>query len=285
MVKVSIVLPTYNGETYLSQSLDSIIHQTFTDWELIIVDDGSTDSVPDIIAEYVTRDSRIRSVRNDPNMRVARSLNRGFELAEGDYFTWTSDDNRFKPDALATLVETLETRSDVDLVYADYDSIDEQGNYLNTKIKKEPDAVFTSCVVGACFLYRRAVHERLGGYNPDIHLADDYEFWVRAYVEGFRLYHIRGSYYEYRTHSANLSSGSGNIDQALAISAQLVCDYLPRVTWFSRTRKAFIYMKRFTKGKWNPAKPELFKRAMLCNPLVLLPYLHKVLIKSLGYFR
>ena len=91
--KISVVLPVYNGERYLRESLDSILAQTMGDFELIVVDDCSTDATSVILAEYAVRDSRIRIIRNAENQKLPRSLNIGFAEARGEYLTWTSDDN------------------------------------------------------------------------------------------------------------------------------------------------------------------------------------------------
>lgn len=88
---VSIVLPVYNGEKYLRESLDSILAQTMEDWELIAVDDCSKDATPQILADYAASDSRIRVMRNAENQRLPRSLNIGFAEARGEFLTWTDE--------------------------------------------------------------------------------------------------------------------------------------------------------------------------------------------------
>ena len=80
---ISIVLPVYNGEKYLRESIDSILAQTMRDWELIVVDDCSKDATPAILAEYAARDRRIRVLRNEENQRLPRSLNIGFAETRG----------------------------------------------------------------------------------------------------------------------------------------------------------------------------------------------------------
>lgn len=94
---ISIVLPIYNGEKYMKQSIDSVINQTYANWELLIVDDGSTDNTAAIAREYAEKDNRIKYYKNPQNMRLPKTLNRGFSLATGDYLTWTSDDNYYYP--------------------------------------------------------------------------------------------------------------------------------------------------------------------------------------------
>lgn len=88
MPEISIVLPTYNGEKYLKQSIESILGQTYTDWELIVVNDCSTDSTQEIIDFYRKKDTRIRTIFNYTNQKLPESLNIGFREAKGEYFTW-----------------------------------------------------------------------------------------------------------------------------------------------------------------------------------------------------
>ena len=106
---VSIVLPTYNGYRFLEKSICSILNQSHSNWELIIVDDASTDESPEIIDKYVLADKRIRSIRHETNRKIPAALNTGFTQAEGVYLTWTSDDNCYKPDALVNMVDYLES--------------------------------------------------------------------------------------------------------------------------------------------------------------------------------
>ena len=92
MPKVSIVLPTYNGSKFLSRSIESVQEQAETDWELIIVNDCSTDNTLDIAQKYAQQDKRISVITNEQNKKLPASLNVGFSRAKGKYLTWTSDD-------------------------------------------------------------------------------------------------------------------------------------------------------------------------------------------------
>ncbi|MBI4644114.1 MAG: glycosyltransferase, partial [Deltaproteobacteria bacterium] len=177
---ISIVLPVYNGSRYLAESIDSCLAQTYENWELIIVDDCSTDSTPDIIAHYVGLDRRIRSVRHEVNRKLPGALNTGFAQARGEYLTWTSDDNRFRPETLAELLAFLEAHPEVDFVYADFSLIDSQGQWLLRVTVKDPEALaYTNCV-GPCFLYRRRVREQVGDFSAAYTGVEDYEYWLRT---------------------------------------------------------------------------------------------------------
>ena len=105
--KVSIILPVYNGEKYLSLAIESILKQTYKNFELIIIDDCSSDQTHSIALKYKEKDSRVRVYRNKTNSKLPVSLNAGFHVATGELFTWTSDDNILKPETIETMVHVL----------------------------------------------------------------------------------------------------------------------------------------------------------------------------------
>lgn len=206
MPKVSIVLPVYNGERYLNQSLESIVQQSFTDWELIIIDDCSSDSTPDLIEKWECRDPRIRSYRNSSNKKLPGSLNEGFSYACGQYYTWTSDDNIFRSDALEIMVDSLERNPKIDLVYCDIDRINECGDPVaHGGFSGSPSLLYLFNVVQACFLYRSEMHHKLGGYDESLFLVEDYDFWLRAYRSS-RFIHLKEKPYYYRVHEESLTN-------------------------------------------------------------------------------
>ncbi len=202
---VSIVLPVYNGARYLPESLASVVAQTYPHWELICVDDTSTDSTPDILAEWSARDPRIRVIRHTTNKRLPGALNTGFAAARGDLLSWTSDDNHYRPEALATLVERLQANPTLDFVYSDYAFIDEDGKITGLSVAPDPVGLITGKEGMASFLYRRRVYERVGDYAADLFLAEDYDYWLRVLAAGFRMQPLHEALYEYRRHASSLT--------------------------------------------------------------------------------
>lgn len=203
MPEISIVMPVYNGEKYLKQSLNSIMDQTFKDWELIIVNDCSTDNSLQIMREYEKKDNRIHVICNEVNSKISKSLNNGFKMAKGKYFTWTSDDNMYVSDAFYKMHEYLEKNIDKIFVYSDMRFIDENNIETGVQVSKADD-IFKSNCIGACFLYRSDVAERIGGYSDAYFLVEDYEYWLRIRQIG-EIGHINAILYNYRRHSLSLS--------------------------------------------------------------------------------
>ncbi len=122
---VSVVLPVYNGEKFVAEAIESVLAQSYTAFELILVDDGSTDRTPEILAHYLEH-PKVRRLRQE-NRKLPAALNAGFAEARGQFFTWISDDNRMHPGMLAELVGFLESHPDVEMVFADEELIDEHG--------------------------------------------------------------------------------------------------------------------------------------------------------------
>lgn len=203
--KISVILPVYNGSANLEKSIESVLAQTYKNIELIIVDDCSTDCSPDIIRTYADKDKRVKTIRNHSNQKLPKSLNIGFRKAKGDYYTWTSDDNYYKKDAFEKMVSCLERSSNVALVYADYTEVDADDREIKKVHLKEPQKMGFGNVVGACFLYRKEIAKKAGEYDPDLFLAEDYEYWIRIKKEG-KLEHIHEELYFYRIHSKSLTS-------------------------------------------------------------------------------
>jgi glycosyltransferase involved in cell wall biosynthesis len=199
------VLPVYNGARFLPESLTSVVAQTYVNWELICVDDTSTDETPAILAAWAARESRIRVIRHEVNKRLPGALNTGFAAARGDLLTWTSDDNRHRPNALATLAQRLQAQPAVAFVYSDYALLDEDGQITGLSVAPPPEGLITGKDGLPSFLYRRSVYERVGDYAADLFLAEDYDYWLRVLAAGFTLLPIHETLYEYRRHASSLT--------------------------------------------------------------------------------
>lgn len=205
--EISVILPTYNGARFIKQSIDSIVAQTFPNWELIIVNDCSTDQTLELIEPYAKSDARIKIISNKTNKKLPASLNIGFNQAKGRFLTWTSDDNYYAPDAFKKMLKVFEDNSSIDFVYADMCVVDEDGRVLKYKLKhNEISELYHGCCIGACFLYNRRLYEDFGGYNEELFCAEDYEYWMRLWINNARFYHLKDCLYAYRNNSLSLSA-------------------------------------------------------------------------------
>lgn len=200
---ISIILPVYNGEKYLRESIESIINQLYSRFELIIVDDYSSDTSLQIAQEYQLKDSRIKIIKNEENLKLPSSLNRGFKMAQGEYLTWTSDDNIYKQDALVQMIEALEDNLEYDFVYAEMEKIDSENKVIGFTSSR-PENVYSYNCIGACFLYRRKCQEQVGEYDYKMFLVEDYDYWIRISQKS-KIFHLDQLLYYYRFHEKSLS--------------------------------------------------------------------------------
>ncbi|MDZ8107397.1 MAG: glycosyltransferase family 2 protein [Nostoc sp. DedQUE12a] len=140
--RLSVGLPVYNGEKFLQEALDSLLAQTFEDFELIISDNASTDKTEEICRAYANQDKRIRYYRNQHNIGCACNFNRVFELASGEYFKWAAYDDLHAPDFISKCVEVLDRDPSIILCHTQVYFIDEQGKFLqNYDIKLKTDSL------------------------------------------------------------------------------------------------------------------------------------------------
>jgi len=130
---VTVGLAVYNGALYLKSALDSLLAQSFTNFELVISDNASTDDTPLICREYVSRDSRVRYVCNATNLGAAQNFNRVFALARGEYFMWAAHDDAYHSEYLTSCLAILENFPEVVLCFTQEVGIDEQGKSLGMR--------------------------------------------------------------------------------------------------------------------------------------------------------
>jgi len=138
--RVSIGLAVYNGEPYLREAIDSILAQTYKDFELIISDNASTDATADICKEYAARDPRIRYSRNPTNIGGANNENLTFKLARGQYFRWAAHDDVCAPTLIERCVEVLDKHPEVVLCHCAMVSIDESGKQMGVSDERQGTA-------------------------------------------------------------------------------------------------------------------------------------------------
>ena len=218
---ISVVLPVYNCEKYLDEAILSVLSQTYSKFELIIVDDGSTDSSGSIADSYIDTDERVRVI-HQKNMKLPNALNTGFAAAKGEFLTWTSADNRMLSVCLETLSNELMRNRDYDMVFGNMRLIDEKGDVLRGYGWYEipplsgnvilPDSTsslntYANNTIGAAFMYRAGAEKVLGGYNENFYTLEDYDYFMRMnYV--FKIKHIlyKRPIYEYRFHKDSLTA-------------------------------------------------------------------------------
>jgi len=202
---VSVVMPTYNQAHFLPEALEGVFTQTYPNYELIVVDDGSADDTTRVLSDYRRRNEFV--VVSQVNQRLPRALNAGFSLASGSYLTWTSSDNIMLPRMLEVLVQAMEADHRFGLVYADRFLIDEAGNNLGRfdLPDYDPHLLLHTNLVHCCFLFRRECMQRVGSYDPQFVYGEDWEYWIRI-SQYWRMRRVPEALYKYRLHHSSMTS-------------------------------------------------------------------------------
>jgi len=209
----SVVIPAYNAETYIATAVESVIAQTDRDWELVIVDDSSQDATSDILLKYVAQDPRIRVFRNDQNLKVARSLNRGIKLAAGKWIVRLDADDFFTPVYLSSLRQYAEKNNSPDHFFSAWiAAVDEKGQKILDVRLPEAEKIQSMMKIEN-FLYHPATSfskelwEKVGGYpEEDSDQAEDAAMWNRFIEANAKLVMIPEFLVNYRLHYTNMTS-------------------------------------------------------------------------------
>ena len=247
---VSIILPTYNGGRYITDAIRSILEQTYAQWELIVVEDGSSEPSREIVERF--SDTRIHYVPLLKNRKLPGALNEGFRHAKGDLLTWTSDDNLYFPEALSMLVSALETHPQWDMVFSDMYLIDEAGHTIGFYSAGPVAELPRRSNLGACFLYRRKVYEALGDYDETLFLVEDYDYWLRVSAK-FMIGKLDRVLYAYRQHSGQLTGLPRVKENALAHERVWRKHGLPVQPLYPtiwRRARYFLYRRVVRLGRW-----------------------------------
>jgi len=209
---VSVVIPVYNSEKFLEECLDSILTQTYQNIEIIAVDDGSTDSSPDILERYSDKINII----SQKNQGLASALNLGISKMKGDWFKWFSPDDVMHSSTIETLIDETKNHSDNTIIYSNWNIIDDTGNTLrefhesnynelsefdfNLRLLDGQQINVNTTLIPAIFLKKYGIREL------DEPVAIDYDFFLRsALLHDVRFHLISQPLVNYRIHSAQLS--------------------------------------------------------------------------------
>jgi glycosyltransferase involved in cell wall biosynthesis len=265
--RVSVVVPAYNRERYVGQTIESVLAQTFDDWELVVYDDGSTDGTRAVAMSYAQSDRRI-SVGHGPNGGVAVARNRGFELtnANADFVIFLDSDDLWEPDALATLVSVLDAHPAYVASHCVARCIDDEGQPLpgddlaersrdrrgfrgGRLVRLEPDepTTFTDfvyhnwVVTPGTQLMRREIVARVGGFDPAVDPADDADLSIRISRHGDMGF-IDRPLLRWRKHPDTLTNTSPRWRAAaLRVRAKTLTDLSNTPAQRHATRLAYVH--------------------------------------------
>ena len=248
---ISVLIPTYNVEAFVEQAISSICNQTYTNLEIIIIDDCSTDQTYPIVEELAAKDNRIKLFRNSSNKKIATTLNTAFSYSTGEFIARMDGDDISVPNRLEQQLNYLLQHPDIDLLGLNYIVIDEN----NKEIKRESHISDPQKIIRAAnfvspiphfWLAKRIVYEKIGPYR--IPGVEDYDFLLRGLDLGFTMSNIPEYLYLHRIRGGNTATTTG-----------------------LRQKKAFRYVKKLQAERklsnTDSYTPENLEKALLSSDI------------------
>lgn len=230
--KISVVIPTYNCARYLAEAVESALHQTYTDREVLVVDDGSIDRTPFLLERY---GAAIRTIRK-PNGGAPSALNEGIRQARGEWIAWLSSDDAFLPEKLERQMAYAEAHPECALIYTNWLVVDGRGEKISYLVSppfrskaEQIRALLRGCVInGSTTLVRKEAYEQVGLFDAELLQAHDWDIWLRL-ARDYRFGHVAEPLLRYRWHGGNLSARPDALaynDRVLAKARAYLGDHL-----------------------------------------------------------
>ncbi len=243
--KISVIMAAYNAVNYIEKSIISILEQTFKEWELIIINDCSTDHTPEIVEKYIRLDPRIILLGNEVNINQALSRNRGISKARGKYIAIQDDDDIAFPDRLKIQYDFLENNPAVALVASAAEIINEDEKIIG--YKRSPEnldelrfrIILKNPFVHSSVMYRKELMEKVGGYNNKYFNAEDYKFYSEL-IKKYEIISLPNVLLKYRytpqAISIAPSSRKIQLEQSLEVNYENINNFIP----LSREKTALL---------------------------------------------
>ncbi|MEL7038617.1 MAG: glycosyltransferase [Cyanobacteria bacterium J06592_8] len=212
--KISVIIPAYNCEYYIEQAVKSVLEQTYTEYEVIVIDDGSTDNTAQVLQPYL---DLIRYIYQ-ANQGAAKARNHGCQLAKGEYLAFLDGDDFFTSNKLAEQIQVFEKDSMIDLVQSGWMIVDKNGENLRDIMpwKNAPELnleawVLHKCVRPSALMIRRVWWEKVGGFDHRYPPTEDLDFVLRLALMGCKSVWLKAIHAGYRQHDTNLMSGGERV--------------------------------------------------------------------------
>lgn len=206
MSTVSVIMPVYNtDEEYLRESIESILNQTYTDFEFVIIDDGSTNNAPEVMQEYASNDSRLKIIKGE-HKGIGAALNKGLEVANGEFVARMDSDDISLPHRFETQVKYLDNNEDVSIVGSQIQKFPNRGICRYIEEVSYLSLIKGCMVAHPTVMFRKSDFDKFGlRYNEEWRVSEDYELWSRA-VKHLKIRNINEVLLNYRV----LSTGNSH---------------------------------------------------------------------------
>ena len=242
--KVSIIVPCHNQGVFLSEALDSVLNQTYQNWECIIINDGSTDNTETIANEYCQKDNRFRYIyQNNQGVCVAR--NNAIHSCSGEFILPLDGDDKIAPSLLEKSVKILEIDPKISIVYSDTELFGDELGMYNLPVFSIDRMLIDNCIQNSS-LFRRSDYDMTKGYNPNMKGGlEDWDFWLSVLEYGGTVYTISEILFYYRTKKGSMRN---SIDQ----KADHLKTRIIRNHWKLYLRRAPWVFREYVRVRENP---------------------------------
>jgi glycosyltransferase involved in cell wall biosynthesis len=225
---ISVLMPVYNGGAFLEEAMESILGQDYREFELIVINDGSTDNTEEIIQKL--SDNRIVYVRNEKNLGLIASLNRGLELAKGDFIARMDADDIALPERFSKQMELFAKDTDTVVVSSDYiflkDGKESPVTNFNDSDELKAVLLFSPCFAHPTVMIRNVFSNKSLGYDPTFIHAEDYRLWTELAEYG-KFQNVSSPLLKYRSHPAQVSTSYKDVQ--MKSSAEVRKSYLAKL--------------------------------------------------------
>ena len=228
---ITIITPVFSTSVeWLRQAVESVFAQVYENWELLLIDDASTEtSTIDLMSALERPDPRIRNIRREKNGGISAASNDGLAQARGEWIGLLDHDDLLEPDALFRTAKLLQTNDDVDLVYSDEDKLTEEG-FASPMLKPDwsPDFFLSYNYVCHFTIFRRALAQKAGGFRPEFDGSQDYDLFLRMIEKTDRIHHIPRVLYHWRRTDQSVADNIRRKPGALEAGRRAIEDHLQR---------------------------------------------------------
>ncbi len=263
-ITVSIVIPAYNAEQYLGETIESVLAQTFDDFELLIIDDGSTDNTAEIVSNYSLKDNRVKLISQE-NQGVSIARNTGIKIAKGEYIAFLDSDDKWLPNKLAAHIEHFEKTPDLGISFARVEFITFDGkstNYFSrsrlSKIAPKHLYYENIIITPSNVVIRRNIFDNIAGFDSNLSGTEDAELFFRIIYQGWKIEGIDKVLVCYRTNQAGISSNLYRMEEDWNKFNLKIKTYAPEfVNQHYKYAKAFFLRYLARKTVRNQISPQV----------------------------
>jgi glycosyltransferase involved in cell wall biosynthesis len=253
-VETSIIIPLYNAEKYISETIQSVLNQAYKDWELIIIDDGSSDSSSNIVS-YFLDDKRI-SLHHQKNSGVSVARNNGFSIARGGFITFLDADDVWLEDNLHDKINYLRS-NEFDVVYSKYNVIDEKSELILVNLKKNTYPTLDDILLSkgnystapSGIVIKAEVLKKIGGFDTNLSNNADQDLWIRILANNYKIVLIEKILWNYRIHANNMSNNVALLEKdSIYMFNKAAKNNIFDSFWFKQ--KCFAKLYLMLAGSW-----------------------------------